>query len=178
MILLIVEVFWLAYASTRPLLRLAIPVAALSLALWKYRWQQWETTAIAGIVLVQFCVGCWLDFSIFNQRIGPMRTAGLLGYDDFKPMLPQQAVDLIDRPDAPIIALVGDARAFLYPVPMSRLRYRTVFDVDVKSGETSAEAWLEGVPATAEKIVDTNELARFARTYYGIPEPNQSRSAV
>ena len=98
-----------------------------------------------------------------------MRTAGVLGYEDFKPLIPQ-AAELIDHSDAPI-ALVGDARAFLYQVPMTRLFYRTVFDVNVKPGQTAADAWLEGAPANAEKVVDLNELERFSRTYYAIPSP-------
>ena len=34
-----------------------------------------------------------------------------------------------ELPKTGTIYLIGDARAFVYPIPMSRLRYRTVFDV-------------------------------------------------
>ena len=72
------------------------------------------------------------------------------------------------RESKPIV-LIGDARAFLYPIPTSRLHYRTVFDVDVKPGQSILEAWADGFAADAVRIIDDNELARFARTYYGIP---------
>jgi hypothetical protein len=163
-------IFWIGFTHLQGrFFVLAIPVAALSLALWQYRWQQWETTAVAALVLVQFCVGNFLTFRKFNERVAPLRSVGLLGYEDFKPMLSDQAQDLISRDDAPSIALVGDARAFLYQVPMSRLFYRTVFDVNVKPSESSEQAWTEGAPASAQRIVDTNELERFSKTYYAVP---------
>ncbi|MGA2500480.1 MAG: hypothetical protein ABSH20_22285 [Tepidisphaeraceae bacterium] len=67
------------------------------------------------------------------------------------------------------IALAGDARAFLYVVPMARLRFRTVFDVDQRPGEDIVEAWLGADAETVRRecriIVDQNELLRFSRTY-------------
>jgi hypothetical protein len=70
------------------------------------------------------------------------------------------------------ICLVGDARAFLYDVPMSRLHYRTVFDVDV-GGRDVVDAWSVGCPRREGDVVIVNydELRRFARTYDGIPDP-------
>jgi hypothetical protein len=74
--------------------------------------------------------------------------------------------------------LVGDAKAFLYLMPMSRLHYRTVFDVDVR-GRLVEEAWLDGWPRKSGDFIrtDYDELRRFAHSYLGIPEPaNQSVS--
>jgi hypothetical protein len=62
---------------------------------------------------------------------------------------------------------------------MSRLHYRTVFDVDAKPGESAIDAWAEGAPADATRLVDPNELRRFNQTYYGIPElPAELRDAT
>ena len=39
-------------------------------------------------------------------------------------------IDPASLPTDASVVLIGDARAFLYGVPMSRLHYKTVFDVD------------------------------------------------
>jgi hypothetical protein len=66
------------------------------------------------------------------------------------------------------VYLVGDARAFLYPVPMSRLRYRGVFDVS--STASFRAAWLgENPPDDAIVVVAPGELARFESTYRNLP---------
>jgi hypothetical protein len=74
------------------------------------------------------------------------------------------------------VALAGDARAFWWPIPMSRLTYRTVFDVDVREGEPLVDAWVRGAPENAIVVVDPGELRRFAKTYRGLgdvpPEVN------
>jgi hypothetical protein len=67
------------------------------------------------------------------------------------------------------VALVGDAMAFKWGTPMRNLKYRTVFDVDQKPGQSLEDAWLG--PDAAEirrdfKIqVDETELERLAGTY-------------
>jgi hypothetical protein len=74
--------------------------------------------------------------------------------------------------DKPLI-LVGDAKAFWFDIPMSRLRYRTVFDVDTSNGRPTIAAWMEGTKdlSDANVVVDPGELERFSRTYKGIPLP-------
>jgi hypothetical protein len=68
------------------------------------------------------------------------------------------------------VDLVGDAGAFWYRIPMTRLHYKTVFDVDTSDvNKTIVQDWLEGMPATPNVKIDPGELDRFARTYYGIP---------
>jgi hypothetical protein len=70
------------------------------------------------------------------------------------------------------VDLVGDAAAFWYQIPMSRLHYKTVFDVDTSDPKQSIEqAWLAGMPKDALIWPDMDELKRFARTYYGIKMP-------
>jgi hypothetical protein len=50
---------------------------------------------------------------------------------------------------------------------MSRLRYRTVFDVTDDADWLTAWA---GIPApNATVLVDPRELSRFGRTYRGLP---------
>jgi hypothetical protein len=71
--------------------------------------------------------------------------------------------------DDQTLVLVGDARAFLDARPMSRLRYRTVFDVDAAAASSIIDAWAPRRPANDVLLIDPNELRRFARTYWGIP---------
>ena len=102
---------------------------------------------------------------IFVQRVGPMRS--VLGSADLNGLLPPEVISAIDA--GKTLALVGDARAFLYQMPMARLHYRTVFDVDSMPGESVIDAWLKGAHAGATIVVDPGALARFHRTYFGIP---------
>src|SRR5690606_21643162 len=69
------------------------------------------------------------------------------------------------------IYFVGDSQVFLIQVPMTRLKYRTVFDIDTREKPSAIEAWM-GVsqrPADASIFVNPDENERLARTY-GIPE--------
>jgi hypothetical protein len=97
------------------------------------------------------------------------RNARFIDLVQFDIAFPQPVQDALKQPDRPI-ALAGDARAFLFQVPMSRLSYRTVFDVNVEPSESVVDAWTRGAPADALIIVDPNELRRFTQTYRGIPE--------
>jgi hypothetical protein len=101
----------------------------------------------------------------------------LIGYEDLSAVaVPQPFADVIAKGGP--VALIGDARAFEYTIPMSRLHYRTVFDVDAKPGESVIDAWAAGAPPDATRLVDPNELRRFNRTYFGIPElPAELREA-
>jgi hypothetical protein len=72
------------------------------------------------------------------------------------------------------LGLVGDANAFVYEMPMSRLHYRTVFDLDVR-GRDPITAWQDGYPPGVRSI-NYDELRRFARTYYGIPAPPENET--
>jgi hypothetical protein len=71
------------------------------------------------------------------------------------------------------IALVGDAQAFKYPIPMRCFRYRTVFDVNGEFGEGLIDAWLgAGASKIREKhviVIVPDELRRLSRTYHGLP---------
>jgi hypothetical protein len=49
------------------------------------------------------------------------------------------------------------------------LRYRTVFDVDVKPSQSIIDAWLGDQSGSPIVVVDPLEIDRLSRTYYGIP---------
>src|SRR3954451_19455745 len=74
-------------------------------------------------------------------------------------------------PEGARVLLVGDAKAFWYPIPMSRLSYRTVFDADTSDGRGIDAAW--GVTAAREAgawaLIDPPELERLEQTYQPFP---------
>jgi hypothetical protein len=105
-----------------------------------------------------------------NYLYGDYGLAAVLGVGDLS-MLAGPVVR--ELPDDRPVALVGDARAFVYPIPTSRLSYRTVFDVDVDAaGGDVIRAWAGDAGGTERALViDPNELRRFASTYWKIPPP-------
>ncbi len=74
------------------------------------------------------------------------------------------------------IALIGDANAFFYDVPSSRLIYRSVFDVYIPPGTSVVDGWLgksvdELRRSGAWVIINTSELNRLCATYRHLPKP-------
>jgi hypothetical protein len=131
---------------------------------------------ILGMVVLQVTVGfLMMDTAVNNQVV---RFIGWLGEDAPPSPLIEETAQL--QKGSGNLCLIGDAKAFMYAMPMSRLHYRTVFDVDVR-GRSAEEAWLEGCPRKPGDyiFIDYEELRRFAKTYVGIPMPvNESASTV
>ena len=105
---------------------------------------------------------------LYGGPDAPMQVGmnSFLGIESFWPM-----TSLTEGiPEGATVNLIGDARAFWYPLPMSRMKYRTVFDVDGKDPLDIVQAW-EGrtLPADAWLVVDPSELDRFEQTYWGLP---------
>jgi hypothetical protein len=147
---------------------LGVPLAGLMLAA-----MPWGTRAsrvgVAAVVLAAAVVGFARLHETLTGRPHASELMTAIGYEDLSVLaVPQPFADAI-KIGGPVV-LVGDARAFAYTIPMSRLHYRTVFDVDAKPGESVIDAWAAGAPADARLLVDPNELRRFNQTYYGIPE--------
>lgn len=84
---------------------------------------------------------------------------------ELHPEIPQSVRDSTQP-----LALVGDAKALWWPTAPGRLHYRTVFDVEVREGESLIDAWLRGAPSDAIIVVDPNELRRFAGSYKNLGE--------
>ena len=95
---------------------------------------------------------------------------GLLGAEDLDALVPEEARAV---PEDSTLVLFGDAKAFWYQRPMSRLRYRTVFDVDTSGTSSVIDAWTAGLPLPdpphCVRLVHPAELTRFSRTYWMIP---------
>ncbi|MCC6424932.1 MAG: hypothetical protein IT447_15775 [Phycisphaerales bacterium] len=145
---------------------LGIPIAGLLAAMTRGKWAH---RLMGGAAVVAAIIG-WITL---QTKLDPYLQRGVLvavGLEDYRLMIPsQQVVDILDGKDD--LALVGDAAAFRYPIPMTRLHYRTVFDVP-PDGD-AVHAWLKGQPTHPSRplwlLIDPPELERFTRTYQHIP---------
>jgi len=157
--------FWLVLTHLQSrFFVLGIPILALLIG--QVRWRPWPWLA-GGVLIVMAGVAWWGVYS----RLHPF--TGILGIDRFEGLLPSQA---LTAPSDSRIVLVGDAKAFWYQIPMSRLGYRTVFDVDAGNGRDVVSAWLGDAGRKPHDlvIIDSGELGRFARTYWAIPPLSDS----
>ena len=121
------------------------------------------------VAVVSFVVSSRRPLKTLLASPGPLNAIGITGRDELRQLIPDddvaRAVYDTDRP----IVLLGDAKAFWYAIPSSRLRYRSVFDVGSTSG--FRDGWLGAdVPPDAAVCVDLIELTRFYRTYQRLPD--------
>jgi hypothetical protein len=143
---------------------MAIPLIALLIANTEIRVFK-LTDPIAAIAMI--LIGSGIVFAKLQPKLASFRP--VIGIDN----LNWAHEDLLANwPPGQPLNLVGDARAFLYPIPMTLLHYKTVFDVDANDDFTTAEeAWLFGMPVNANRSTDLDELKRLSSTYYHIPPP-------
>ncbi|MGH7179875.1 MAG: hypothetical protein ACREJC_21040, partial [Tepidisphaeraceae bacterium] len=124
LLLLLMTGFWLCFTHLQGrFLVLAIPLAALLIG--QIQSLRWLIPAVLGVV-----AGSSAGWLILVGRIDAVRP--VLGLDDMNFLLREIVLprDVADRmlESTQRVSLVGDARAFWYSIPTSRLRYRTVFD--------------------------------------------------
>jgi hypothetical protein len=192
LMLLFLSVFWVGFTHLQSrFFLLAGPLAVILIA--QVDWGRW-LRLIAGLVIVAAVIGWWgvnSRFVAIVWRPSPdMRTSLVDGLGrtylqwlnpaelDAFPRTPEA---LRDDPNAHV-TLIGDSRAFYYQIPMSRLRYRTIFDLDSTAlpGAPDAAALIAawaGRPAGSAPppgewlLIDGAELARFSKTYFAVPPP-------
>jgi hypothetical protein len=183
-LLLILTAFWLLQTHLQGRFYvLAIPIAAIAVVLVADRkWLFLAGPLAVVILIVGFATTydrLWgIQTSMKNRsNVDLMATVGFTGIDrtaeidQSSPGLPSKTM---------LVVLMGDAQAFMYQMPMSRLHYRTVFDLDTSKGVGVREAYLAGVPNNLDRFVwvSFGELWRYERTY-GIPPADiKSNSGV
>ena len=161
-LLLMWLVFWLFFTHLQSrFFVLAIPVLAMLTAQIQTPILKWA--AVCGVL---FQAGTGL-LNLHTKEIGN-RLEFCLPMDTYP--TPPDAIKVIEA--GRDLCLIGEAKAFAYEMPMSRLHYRTVFDVDLH-GRDPVDAWFEGCSRNAGTsiLIDYAELHRFARTYFGITPP-------
>jgi hypothetical protein len=161
LILLLLTVLWLFFTHLQGrFFVLAIPIAGLLIG-------QVRNPYAAGVLTVFVVLAGLLGMTRVHGKLRAnpqiFQTMGLQRLTLLTPL-----ADVTLRDDERLI-LLGDARAFLYDVPMSRMQYRTVFDVPAGRSE---DDWMRGfdeVPGKTIVLVDPSELRRFSRTYRNLP---------
>jgi hypothetical protein len=147
---------------------LAIPVAALLVAQASGR----PVLLTGGAALVLAVIGFATMHARMATWFGEKQIGVALGFEGLSEFMTPQAAK--DAPADVTLVLVGDAKAFCYQRPMSRLRYRTIFDVP--PGDDWLAAWAgEGLAGgRALILIDPGELSRFGRTYSALqPVPRE-----
>ncbi len=170
-VLLAVQVvIWLLFTHVQSrFMVIAVPIIAiLATRVGHTKWFVLCAGLAAGMIALSTCtlVAKFQRYLHADHEIAP-----LIGRENL------QGLRLFDPTKAPpnqSIDLVGDACAFWYQIPMSRLHYKTVFDVDTSDPNKSIiEDWLNGMPGGIF-VPDVDELRRFSKTYFGIPPPPPS----
>jgi hypothetical protein len=168
-------VFWSAFTHLQSrFFTPAIPLAALLIGhVHRRAWPVIATCAAALMVFVGI-TGAASKLDSINRRHlsatqGKTGIWSFLGFDGIDRAI-QPALDELP-PDATLV-LIGDAQAYGYRRAMSRLRYRTVFDVHAQDGDSIIDGWLGRKRAENDVLlVDPAELERFSKTYWQIPPP-------
>ncbi|HEV8292533.1 MAG TPA: hypothetical protein VGP94_11450, partial [Tepidisphaeraceae bacterium] len=156
-------IFWIGFTHLQSrFFILAVPLAAIILA-------QAPRDQIARLIqtlllVMVIAAGCLLTHVILYEeleRIPDFRR--VIGHQELSDFLTRLVRDRVQAKSN--LALVGDARAFLYTLPSSHLHYRTIFDVadlDPTATQKIIDAWLGPEAARLRKectnIVDQDEL--------------------
>jgi hypothetical protein len=168
--LLALIIFWICFTHLQSrFFILAVPLAAIILAQApRDRTARMIQTALLVCLII---TGCFLTHVLlYNEldRIPDFRR--IIGHEDLSDFLARPARDRVQAKSN--IVLVGDARAFLYPLPSSHMHYRTIFDmtgIDPTSKDKIINAWLGPDAARLRKectiIVDQDEMDRLISTY-------------
>jgi hypothetical protein len=173
-LLLFQLLFWLLFTHLQSrFMVIAIPILALMFAQSERREWFW-VGALTAVGMICYCgvtVAAKLEhYLALDRRLTSASGVGILGRQNLEGFRLLDTKSL--RPGASV-DLIGDSCAFLYQIPMTRLHYKTVFDVDTSDpSKTIVQDWLAGMPRDALPWLDaagSADLARFAKTYYAIP---------
>jgi hypothetical protein len=166
LILLILQTgFWTVFTHLQSrFMVIAIPITALMVVQIDFRaWSALVSIAVVGLA--------GLSIGLLTQKMGRYlemdhTQAPLIGRENLEGF---RLFDTRQLKDDQSLDLIGDAGAFWYQIPMSRLNYKTVFDVDTSDPtKTIDQDWLAGMPKGAVVWRDDDEMKRFAKTYYGM----------
>jgi hypothetical protein len=165
--MLIIFIVWIGFTHLLSrFLVMLIPLAGILIA--RARWGRILPVGIAITLLAAGLGWAGVYGPLAYWTRDPDRVQ-LIGRQDLAFMTPDALSDMTNTNKQ--VGLVGDAGAFLYQIPMSRLHYRTVFDLpgDV---DNPIDAWL-GPQAKSDPnwllVINPTEIARLHRTYRNTP---------
>jgi hypothetical protein len=171
-ILLVFQIIvWTAFTHLQSrFMVIVIPIIALMIAQLETR--GWLPICAAAVVAVSF-----LSVNLMMQKMQRYlemdhEKVALIGRENLEGFA---LFDTRQMEEGQSLNLIGDAGVFWYQIPMSRLHYKTVFDVDTSDASKSIDqAWLAEMPRDAVIWRDDDEMKRFARTYYGMKDRENS----
>jgi len=136
---------------------MAIPICAMLIGqITDWRWLAVQTLSLIAM--------CGISTTLIFMKLPRAPVICVANLDGLG------AMSVADLPAGANVDLVGDAQIFWYQIPMDRLHYKTVFDVDTSDPAKSIiDDWLKGMPRDALMFIDRNSLRRFAATYWQIP---------
>jgi hypothetical protein len=166
---LFVFVVWIGFTHLLPrFLVMLIPIAAI--AIGQIRFGRLWPVPLAILLLA-----AWLGWSAVIPELTTRleKTGGFMGWRDTNFMMgDSQHPQLIDARDRGLqIGLVGNAQAFLFPVPLDHLHYRSVFNLHTGTDDPVI-AWIGPEPIGNPNwllVIDPAEIDRLHRTYVGVP---------
>jgi hypothetical protein len=165
-LLVLQAVFWISATHLQSrFMVVVIPIIALMIA--RIEFTAWNIVVCAAVLIMAALSVTLLTRKLSRFLDTDHNAVALVGRENLEGF---RLFDTRQLKDDQSLDLVGDAGAFWYQIPMSRLHYKTVFDVDTSDPkQTIEQAWLAGMP-TKNAVVwtDSDELKRFARTYFGI----------
>jgi hypothetical protein len=158
---LFVLIVWIGFTHLLPrFLVMLIPIAAIAIA--RIHWgRAWP----AGVVLL--LVAASLAWSKVIPEL--TRQPAVIGVENLTDILPPELQTARDSQMQ--IGLVGDAQAFLYQIPLSRMHYRAVFNLHTGTDDP-VQAWLGPEPIGNPNwllMINPNEIDRLHATYFGVP---------
>jgi hypothetical protein len=165
-------IFWIGFTHLQGrFFILAVPLCAALIAQVSIR----HGAVVAIAVLLAVATPSWLQvhrqlhFRMHEEAGSIIPALGVTRID----WLTDDTLEGFPRSDR--LTLVGDAKVFWYPLPMSRLHYRTVFDADTSDGRDILTAWTaDPWPASEAQrplwlLIDPAEIRRFQLTYQPFP---------
>jgi len=168
---LLIIFFWLTL--THLMGRFFVPAIPLLAMLVGFLGIDRPSSIITAATIAVMAIISFIGLHIaFNQSVNDSHAyQGLVRLRDFTELWPAQLADI--EKTGGKLALIGDAQAFYRPLPMSRLEYRSIFDVVVPPEKNIVDAWLGRDLEELRKdhfiLLNPGELNRLSSTYYGIP---------
>jgi len=163
-------IVWIGFTHLLPrFLVTLVPIAAILAG--NIRWKRAMPVGVA-LVLIAGGFG-WLGvYQELTKITHDPDLSHLIGINSSRDVAEFTPAELTEAKNADKqIGLVGDAGAFLYQVPMARLHYRTVFDVQSDTDDP-VTAWV-GPEARGDAnwllVINPAEIDRLHRTYWKIP---------
>ena len=163
-------IVWIGFTHLLPrFLVMLVPIAAILAG--NIRWKRAMPVGIALVLIAGGFgwSGVYQELTKITHDPDRSRLIGINSSRDVAEFFPAELTDPKNADKQ--VGLVGDAGPFLYQVPMARLHYRTVFDVQSDTDDP-VTAWV-GPQAKGDAnwllVINLAEIDRLHRTYWKIP---------